>query len=107
MEEFFSSFLRRAGMPTSAGLSCLTYSLTDQPPHQVESQSTQMIGYNLSATNPLTNHKTSNQISFPAAFKVIRLTQLAAVAISAPRLHVLLLIICLINNHKQTVSDYE
>jgi len=24
MEEFFSSFLRRAGMPASAGLSCLT-----------------------------------------------------------------------------------
>jgi len=26
MEEFFSSFLRRAGMPASAGLSCLTIS---------------------------------------------------------------------------------
>jgi len=24
MEEFFSSFLRRAGMPASAGLSCFT-----------------------------------------------------------------------------------
>jgi len=28
MEEFFSSFLRRAGMPASAGLSCLHLLLT-------------------------------------------------------------------------------
>jgi len=31
MEEFFSTFLRRAGMPASAGLSCTNLSLLWRP----------------------------------------------------------------------------
>ena len=35
MEEFFSSFLRRAGMPASAGLSCLLLSLQEPYVQQI------------------------------------------------------------------------